>query len=261
LTLATFPSLLLEDRLRPITDQIAFLELPHAETVRAYVDWWREIRADKTAQGELAIVPHVVSGDLDAILRELAPLRFVEANRIAFIPTTGDWTAIFGNGLPLPYLNSIARTLTRRIGRTSLRLTVHVDRLDGRSRQTVYLPHAEFDLRGPSQRQLVAWINDDFEWQWDEFGDPQDFERGDRYSAPEVRDRLTVGMIADYAAALGIRPFDASFYAPDGTATIVERAAAPQPHIATQSLAEVQERIANGWYADPRRDAPPRPNG
>ena len=37
--LATFPGLLLEDRLRPFSDEITFLDLPYREALDAYLDW------------------------------------------------------------------------------------------------------------------------------------------------------------------------------------------------------------------------------
>lgn len=70
-------------------------------------------------------------------------------------------------------------------------------------------------------------------------------------------DRLTAPIITEYAAALGMRPFDADVYAPDGVATIVEAHGRRSPISKDVTLARVQRRLAEGWHAIPDYEDPP----
>ena len=140
-----------------------------------------------------------------------------------------------------------------RTGRRTLRLTVNVNLFDGRPRPTVGLPATNFYFHhGSVERNLSAWVNDNGRWAWEERGEPQLFEQPEHYKARRIRDRLTVAILAEYAGKLGLRPFDASFYSPDEEATIAEFSAPPGSRSTFHTLQDVQARIANGWYTEPR---------
>lgn len=247
--LKTFPSLLLADRLTPLTNTIGFVELPAEETVDAFLRWFHTVW-----KGRRVFSARRVNGNLEGILRQLEPLRAPERNRIAFVPTTGNWTAMFDNRDRGADLFSDMRQLALRTGHRTLHIRVTLRNLDGVPRQTASLGSTLFHLQGPSERLLRAWVNDSERWAWDAFGEQQPFERPELYTARRIRDRLTVATIAEYAAARGIRPFDADFYAPDGTAIIVEEAK-PLVHGAVEvSLEQVQRRLARGWFNPPSYD-------
>ena len=109
----------------------------------------------------------------------------------------------------------------------------------------------QFALCGPTTRLLRAWINDSERWTWDVSGKVQPFERPERYQARRIRDRLTIETMTEYAAALGLRPFDADFYAPDGFGAIVELTGWDCKQCQEVSLAQVQARLARGWHNPP----------
>jgi hypothetical protein len=249
--LATFPSLLLEDRLRPLTDEIGFLDLPFQQSLDAYLDWMRYCWQRQLDLGEADLATTPVTGNLETILRALGPLRLGEASRVAVVPTAGPWTAFFDNCDRGADFEALTYSLAKRTDHRTLRFTANLDVVDGQPRKHTWLPHTRFYLRGPVERQLFAWVNDNERWTWDTSGEPQPFERPEYYRARRIRDRLSIPIMAEYAAALGLRPFDADFYAPDGAATIVELTGWNPPHLTSHTLDEVQARIERGWHIKP----------
>ena len=77
---------------------------------------------------------------------------------------------------------------------------------------------SSFTLYGPEQTdwlnvvRSVAAVQDNGRWEWSESGAPQPFEDTAAYNRRRVRDRLTLDMTATYCGALGIQPFDESFF-------------------------------------------------
>jgi hypothetical protein len=56
--------------------------------------------------------------------------------------------------------------------------------------------------------------NDISGWQFRATGNPQPFEKSDRYLAEKKAERFTSEMLDEYCHALGIDLFDESFYGP-----------------------------------------------
>jgi hypothetical protein len=279
LVLRQYPSLLLGDRLNPITNNFAFLELEHDAALDAFLRWQHERAAPelvtdhlnaaaqrlgpvgdraRNALRDLAnsrtsiYAPRREIGDLEQLLRRLLPLANF-AYRYAVVPTASRWTAFFDNGRMGPDLNSAMFALSRREGCRNLLITANPDEIDGRRRPTLWLGgEMKFELRGPNagvvndptdRRGLRAGVADAGRWVWEELGDQLPFERPECYLARRKKDRLPVGLLGEYAAALELRPFEASFYAPAGWGTIVTREGWRPPGTRDVSLDDVQERL------------------
>ena len=80
----------------------------------------------------------------------------------------------------------------------------------------------QFELFGPLPTDFLNYVrtisasHDGSRWRFDASGTVQAFEHPERYEARKVRDKFTAEMLAEYAAALGVQPFDESFYAERG---------------------------------------------
>src|SRR5204863_10002513 len=106
---------------------------------------------------------------------------------------------------------------------------------------------ADFSMYGPEPTEWlnvvrsVAAVEDDGRWQWSTSGTPQPFEDLAAYRRRRVRDRLTPDRIASYCGALGICPFDESYY---GTAGQVVENVRITGNVRTETLA--QARVWHG---------------
>lgn len=166
---ANIPSLLLADQYAPITNEIGFIELPHAEALAAYIGWQKWIRGSLAACTAIS-----VEGDLPTILRQLQPLTFIEERtRVVLVPTASPWTAVFDNRDYGADLRSTMITLAKRTTQRSMRISIGLHVVDTIARRTGGLPWCVVDLRGAEQRVLSAWVNDSGRWTWDAIGPVQ----------------------------------------------------------------------------------------
>jgi hypothetical protein len=207
-------SLLFGDRLAPITSACGFLEGDVERCVSEFAGWQRDINA----QYGQDVVRRPVSGDLEGMLRMLLPLTNAKEIRYLFVPTASQWTAYFSNGhdgsdaAPVSYMAG-------RLGARSVYIvaTPHTFRRDGgqyRGRQGALILRvhsAEGVGKGESVR-FVELFNDTGKWEFRQGGDPLPFEQPERYKATRKRDRFTFDMLAAYLDALGLSPFEESFY-------------------------------------------------
>lgn len=147
---------------------------------------------------------------LDALLPLTEPfLRYI------WLRTSGGWTAYLDNSVigsdtfgPISYLAQSMRCRGLTIG--------------CRASTSKRGAAVSFSLYGP---EPTAWLNlirtvsavqDEGRWEWTATGPVEPFEEVEKYRQRQVRDRLTPDMLARYCAAIGIRPFDESFYMAEG---------------------------------------------
>jgi hypothetical protein len=88
------------------------------------------------------------------------------------------------------------------------------------------------------ERTIQVGRNDDGGWQFDASGHVQSFEDVAAYRSRRLVDRLTPAMIADYAQALGVQPFDVDFYRDAGWLVTTRD---PRPDVRA-TVAELQAR-------------------
>jgi len=166
--------------------------------------------ADREWRNEIGRYPaRPIVGGLTEALSALLPLTGPQA-RYVWVSTTGGWTAYFDNlrngsdpWSPIPYLS-------RRLGCRGVGL------LWAPQTRLTY-GGIRFDLYGQAPvdalncTRTVSAIND-ARWVWTAVGAVQPFEDTASYKATHVKDRFAPIMLDRYCGALGIRPFDDSYY-------------------------------------------------
>jgi hypothetical protein len=78
-------------------------------------------------------------------------------------------------------------------------------------------------------------------WNFVTIGEPQTFEDLTRYTARRIRERLDEKAVLDYCAAIGLRPREESFYAPEALVYAYPEQAVPGRRMET--FAEAQHRL------------------
>jgi hypothetical protein len=189
----------------PITDAIGFLEANFAQVVAADARWRDSLGG---YQGRR------VSGPLPSLLDRLLPLTG-PLLRYVWVETTGPWTAYFDNFVLGSDTFGPVSYLAKKLGCQGVAIGCR----EGTARRGV---SASFSLYGPEQTEWlnvirsVTAVQDNGRWEWSAAGTPQPFEDMAAYKRRRVRDRLTPDMLSGYCGALGIRPFDESFYGARG---------------------------------------------
>jgi hypothetical protein len=203
---------LLDERYAPITSRFGFLRVPLREFAEAMLAWNRSLYGKSRAEH--------LTGSLNETLPALQPLVMAVRPRQLLVATTGDWTAYFdclANGTdpvsPIGYLSE--------------QLKCHGLIVQSQPAVPPGGPHlparngaVQFELLGPEPTEwlnsvrAISAISDGGRWHFETGGQVQPFEDTERYRARRIRDRFTSGMLAEYCHALGVRPFDPDFYAP-----------------------------------------------
>ncbi|MFG1815003.1 hypothetical protein ACGFIF_14635 [Kribbella sp. NPDC049174] len=206
---------LLSDRFAPITSRFGFLELPLEEAGKGLLAWRQQLHGRAKARP--------VGGSLPELLGQLPPLTGGVRPRELLVGTAGDrWTAYFDCGFqggdPVSTIGHLSQAL--QCQGVMLDSTPHTL---GTGLETPGRYGAvQFELYGPlptdflNHVRTISATHDGSRWQWDESGTVQAFEQPDHYTARKVRDKFTSELLAAYTAALGIHPFDESFYAGQG---------------------------------------------
>jgi hypothetical protein len=221
--------MLLGGRYAPITDAIGFLEADFAQVVAADARW-------RASLGGYRGRP--VSGPLPSLLDALLPLTG-PLLRYVWIQTAGPWTAYFDNFVLGSDTFGPVSYLAQQLGRRGVAIGCR----EGTARRGA---SACFSMYGPEETEWlnvvrsVAAVEDDDRWEWSVSGTPQPFEDLAAYRRRRVRDRLTPDLIASYCGALGIRPFDESFYGTAGQ--LVETVRIPG-NVRTETLQQ-----ARAWH-------------
>ena len=237
------PDLLLGGRFAPVTVTSTFVEKPAEDAVALFLST-RGARVLETTGHPLAV--RRVEGSLDQLLSSLEPLVSAQPTRYLFLPTTGPWTAYFDNNWRGTDADGILVSYGSR-GTRALALKSSPDSYDAASNRGFHGVQ-RFQLVWPDSaapagfagRTVGVQVNDSGRWEQMDSGDPQPFETVHAYRARRKRDRVTQPMLADYAAGLGVRPFDTDFYAPDGWALLVSHTDPPVAGSRQFSLAEVR---------------------
>jgi hypothetical protein len=223
---------LLGGRYAPITDAIGFLEAEFAQVVATDARW-------RASLGGYRGRP--VGGPLPSLLGALLPLTG-PLLRYVWVETTGPWTAYFDNFVLGSDTFGPVSYLAQQLGCRGVAIGCQ----EGTGKRGA---STSFSLYSPQQTdwlnviRSVAAVQDLGRWEWSASGTPQAFEDVPAYQRPRVRDRLTPAMLADYCSALGIRPFDESFYGTAGH--LVENVGVTAP-VRTETLEQ-----ARAWHGLP----------
>lgn len=196
---------LLGNRYAPITDSMGFLEADLSKVVAADQHWRASLGG---------YTGHTMRGTLPALLDALLPLTG-PLLRYIWVQSSERWTAYVDNFIlgsdafgPISYLSQqlgcCGSTIGCRAGTSKRGAAVQLS-LFG-PKLTDFLNHV----------RSVSAVQDEGRWQWAVTGSVQPFEEVEKYQQRRISDRLTPDMLARYCEALGISPFDESFYGADG---------------------------------------------
>ena len=202
---------LLGDRLAPVTYSIGFLSAPPERVVRAarwlYFRWpdaWRRVA--------------VLDGGLEEALLQLQPLEgFLHPRVLVASTALNGWSAVFNgriHGLG-------GRGLSVRLSR-ALRVPGYFVAAAPPASDPEHFPgFRQFYVLGPQTGRdhvRAVWVVDEEEdvgrWHFGTDGEVQPYEDVEAYRRRRRTDRLTERMLVDYAAAVGLRPWEDSFYRP-----------------------------------------------
>ncbi|MBB4638144.1 hypothetical protein [Longimicrobium terrae] len=215
-------------RYAPITDAIGFLEADFAQVVEADSRW-------RASLGGYRSRP--VSGTLPTLLDSLLPLT-APLSRHVWVETTGSWTAYFDNFVDGSDTFGPVSYLARQLGCRGFAIGCR-EGTPARDAARSFAMYGAEQTDWLNVVRSVAAVQEDGRWTWSAQGAPQPFEDVTTYQRRLVRDRLTPGMLAAYCGALGIRPFDESFYGAAGQITQNIRA---MQNVRTETLQQARAR-------------------
>lgn len=223
--------LLLGGAWHPLTQDLTFFAAGVEECVAGFMDWRGRGVLERTGH---PLRRRGLTGDLEALLAELVPMDTIQGRRYLFVPvsTDGPYRTMMlkSEWLGTDPGSERAAFATRGVG------SVQVTSCPNDPRGLIWprgfhgihhlgvmrpVPVAQDD-RGYTGRSVGTRIGERGGWIFVDFGDRLPFEDTSAYTAARARDRFTQQMLIDYASELGLRPFNADFYAPDRTAVLVE---------------------------------------
>lgn len=232
--------LLLDDRWAPVTSEMGFLEADAEHAARAFASW----QAGLMAPRGITVEVHPVSGLLEQVLSSLLPLTSPETLRDLFIPTRSSWTAYVENGWGGTDAASAMPYMARTLGCRALRVVAVPNTFQknkgryGAVMLEVYGPHRTDWI---NTVRAVSALNDGGTWVFDQLGQPFPFEKVEQYQARRVKDRFTFDMLKEYLGHLGLSPFEADFYLPEGApAWLVEKTGPAIPSHEEYTLAQAR---------------------
>jgi hypothetical protein len=219
---------LLGGRYAPITEAIGFLE----------ADFSRVVEADRRWRASLGgYAGRSIDGPLSAWLDALLPLKGPLTTYVLG-ETVAGWTAYFDNFVggsdPFGPVSYLAQQIRCR------GVTVGCRAATSKRGASVC-----FGLYGPEPTEwlnlvrAVSAVQDQGRWEWTATGAVQPFEEIERYGRRRVQDRFTPDMLTRHCGALGIRPFDESFYGAHGF--VVENTNIRGP-VRTETLQQARAR-------------------
>ncbi len=222
----------------PITSSMGFLRAPLAVVADRLTAWRRDIHG-------LADACMLDGGFVDNV-NLLEPLTAGVRPRELVVGTANqEWTAVFDCGFqggdPVSTIGTLALLLkVQGVAVTS------IPDLPVRGALPELFGARQFEMFGPlltnfiNHVRAVSVVRDWSHWRFDASGTVQDFEDLEAYKRRKITDRFTSSMLVDYAAALGLRPFDDDFF--PGPCVLVQNPAVPPPGAIVVSLADAQRR-------------------
>lgn len=217
---------LLSDRLAPVTSRIGYLRLPLQDAAEGLAAWRRRLypRAETRP----------VRGSLPELVARLEPLTGGSRPRELLLATRSpEWTAYLDCSLAGTDADTAVGQLCLDLGCTGLTVTTVPHTVGTGLEDPGRYGAVQMSLYGPlrtgflNQVRTLSVAHNGSRWRFDADGTPQDFETPDAYARRRIRDRFTSDLLDRYCAALGVRPFDETFYGPDAVLVTSDAPAAP----------------------------------
>jgi hypothetical protein len=192
------------ERWNPVTHDYGLIRAPIREVVREFVDWQGSINVEHS-QSE-------ITSGFAAALQALPPLSAAKHRRL-FVATSSDWVACFQSGIDGSDPFTAMSFLAGRMGVLAMR--VCSTRADVTWPATIWEVYAPESLGGQPPllyRRSICAAKDGGHWVFEQSGEPYPFESLAAYEKPRKRDRFTRGLLQEYLANFGIRPFADDFF-------------------------------------------------
>jgi hypothetical protein len=198
-------ALALFDHWSPVTHDFGLIHASVEVVSARYLEWQRGLgrRFHVTSQAEFS-----------HSLGFLPPLS-AEKRRCIFVPTSAGWTGFFQSGIqgsdPAPAMSH----LTHLLGVDSMRVCCTPQQpVHPACIWEVYAPASRGGVPPLLYRRSISATAEDGRWSFEQSGSAFPFEDRAAYSARRKRDRFTPALLTRYLAHLGLRPFEADFFAP-----------------------------------------------
>lgn len=235
---------LLNGKFAPMSYQIGFIETDCARAVEFYSRWQAELHSSRG----VTIEQKPIMGELERALGALVPLTSVERRRHLFVPTNSAWTAYFDNGYRGPDVVSTMSYLAKNLRCRTLKVVNVPDTGEGKAKGRGRYGALELQMYGPTDQpglntlRTIHLSNQGDKWEFVQTGTPFDFERTEQYAARKIRDRFSLETLVEYVGALGLQPFEQSFYLPatKSEAILIEKLGPHNPNMKEFSLEEVR---------------------
>jgi hypothetical protein len=222
----------------PVSWAVGFLRAPLDLAAHGLLAWRREIYGSAESIS--------LSGGLEDNVFSLEPLTGGVRPRELVVSTANpEWTALFDCGVqggdPTTTIGYLARTLKVQgvvvVAIRDVPATAGHPQQFGARQLEMFAPIATEFL---NYVRIISVVQDGGRWRFDADGTVQDFEDVEAYGRRRIAERFTDTMLADYAAALGLRPFDNEFF--PGPSVLVRNPAVPPPGAHVLTLRDAQRR-------------------
>ncbi|MGE3465514.1 MAG: hypothetical protein AB7J13_01160 [Pyrinomonadaceae bacterium] len=188
-----------------------FLEVEFETLLDAVAAWTKSLFFD------VHMIP--VGNDLAAMML-LVEDRTVPMERYLLTTTQSGWVACFSNSLGGD-VTSLVGYMSETLYCAGVEIVAVPSQGKLRPGQ-VHYPACQFTLYSgkvincSNVERSVVCMDDGGRWIFETDGQVQSFEETNKYSEPRIRDRFTIDMLERYCRALGIDPFERSFYGERG---------------------------------------------
>ena len=201
---------LFDGRLEPLTYSIGFLSAPPERVVRAarwlYFRWpdaWRRVA--------------VLDCGLEEALLQLQPLEgFLHPRVLVASTALNGWSAVFNGRIHGLGGRGVSVRLSRALRVPGYFVAAAPPALDPEH----FPGFRQFYVLGPQTGRdhvRAVWVSEEEDvgrWHFGTDGEVQPYEDVEAYRRRRHTDRFTERMLVDYAAAVGLRPWEDSFYRP-----------------------------------------------
>jgi hypothetical protein len=220
---------------------VAFLNLPLPVATDGLASWRKELNPARVGVRQ-------VRGTLPEMLATLEPLTTHARPRELLIQTANPgWTAYFDCGADGTDGVSFVGHLTRTLKCRGVIVSSIPHTFGTALEQPGRLGAVQFELLGPDDTEFLNYVrtisvaHDGNRWHFEAGGTTQDFEVISHYSARRIKDRFTSGILKEYCQALGLSPFDPTFY--EAMGSLVEIQITLSDQALSLSLEQAQKRI------------------
>lgn len=230
--------MLLDDRLRPITDTAGLFERELSACVSEYVAW---MQPNLASGGGILHETTLPAARLDGHLARLAPLVRGGSTRTLFVAAPAGWTACFTNGWRGTDVSSVVPMLSARLRCNALRVSCSPDIRSGPSRR-FGARIVEFHRGNQAPERVISVANDGGKWVEYLGGVPLAQEDCGWFKAARVRDRFTLQQHRELVDRLLPGFWEIARW-PIESAALVERAGTMPASFAEVDLEAVQQDI------------------